>query len=142
MRTAPVLAALILFAAPATAADPVSLKWSLKSGDSFYATTTQEIEQAIKVMGQTVNQKMTTVTVAKFEVKSMKSGEMDVQMTYTQVKMDGALGGGGAVADRFKGVSLTATFNKSFELKKLEGYEKFLDKLSDGDEMMRKVFQA
>lgn len=142
MRTASVLAALVLFAAPAAAADPVSLKWSLKEGDSFYATTTQEIDQAIKVMGQTVNQKMTTTTVAKFEITSVKNGGLEVKMTYTQVKMEGALGNGGEVADRFKGAALTATFDKGYELKKLEGYTKFIDKLSDGDDMQKKMFLA
>ena len=144
MRTASVLAALVAFSAPLAAADPVNLKWSLKEGDAFYATTTQEIDQAIKVMGQNVNQKMSTTTVARFEVKSAKSGGMQVQMTYTQVKMEGPLAaaGAGAFADRFKGASLTATFDKGFEITKLEGYDKFLDKLSDGDDMMRKIFEA
>lgn len=142
MRTASVLAALALFAAPAAAADPVSLTWSLKEGDSFYAVTTQEIDQAIKVMGQAVNQKMTTVMVARFEVKALKAGAPEVRMTYTQVKMDGALPGGAAIADRFKGAALTATLDKNYELKKLEGYDALLDKLSDGDDNMRKVFAA
>lgn len=142
MRTASVLTALVLLAAPAGAADPVGLKWALKEGDAFYATTVQEIDQAIKVMGQTVNQKMTTTTVAKFEAKSVKGGALEVKMTYTKVTIEGALGNGGGIADRFKGASLTATFDKSFELKKLEGYDKFLDQLSDGDDGMKKVFQA
>ena len=144
MRTAPALAALILFAAPAAAADPVNLKWALKEGDSFYATTVQEIDQNIKVMGQTVNQKMSTTTVAKFTVKAVKAGATEVQMTYTQVKMEGPLAaaGAGALSDRFKGAALTATFDKNYEITKFEGYDKFLDKLSDGDDMMRKVFAA
>ncbi|MDY3555890.1 DUF6263 family protein [Gemmata sp. JC717] len=142
MRTASALVALVLLVAPTAAADPVNLKWSLKEGDSFYATTTQEIDQAIKVMGQTVNQKMTTTTVAKFEAKAVKGGGFEVKMTYTKMTMDGALGNGGGLTDRFKGASLTATFDKGFELKKLEGYDKFLDQLSDGDDGMKKIFRA
>ncbi|VTR99117.1 Uncharacterized protein OS=Niabella soli DSM 19437 GN=NIASO_09635 PE=4 SV=1 [Gemmata massiliana] len=148
MRTASALAALVVLAAPLAAADPVNLKWSLKDGDKFYASTSQELNQTIKVMGQTVDQKMTTTTVARFDVKSAKTGALEVQMTYTQVqiKMNGPLAAAGAGAnaltDRFKGATLTATFDKNFEITKLDGYDKFLDKLSDGDEMMRKVFET
>ena len=142
MRTLFTLAALSLFAAPAVAADPVNLKWSLKEGDAFYATTTQEIDQNIKVMGQTINQKMTTTTVARFDVKSIKAGVHKVEMTYTKVTMEGGPAGTAALTERFKGASLTATFDKGFDITKLEGYDKFLDKISDGDDMMRKVFEA
>lgn len=145
MRTLFTLAALGLFAAPVAAADPVNLKWSLKEGDSFYATTTQDIDQNIKVMGQTVNQKMTTTTVARFDVKSTKAGAMKIEMTYTKVTMEGLPGDGAAVAkltERFKGAALAATFDKGFNITKLDGYDKFLDKLSDGDDMLRKIFDA
>lgn len=144
MRTFLALAAAVLVAGPAAAADAVNLKWTLKDGDAFYATTTQELDQNIKVMGQAINQKMTTTTVAKFEVKAAAGGGLEVKMTYTQVKMDaaGPLAGAGGITDRFKGATLTATFDKGYELTKLAGYDKFLDQLSDGDDMMRKLFAA
>ncbi len=143
MRTAIIATVCLLFTAPVFAED-VNLKWSLKEGDAFYATTTQEVNQKIQVMGQEIEQKIKMVTVAKFEVQSVKSTATVVKMTYTKVTMEGGVAaqGAGAITDRFKGASLTATFDKSFEITKLEGFDKFLDKLSDGDDMMRKLFKG
>ena len=142
MRPLFCLAALSLLAAPLAAADPVTIKWSLKEGDTFYATTAQEVDQNIKVMGQAINQKMTTTTVAKFVVKSVKGDATTVEMTYTKVTIEGGPPGTAALTDRFKGAVLSAALGKGYDITKLEGYDKFLDKLSDGDDMMRQIFTA
>jgi len=143
LPAAAVLSLGLALAATARADDAVVLKWNLSAGDKFYAKSTQNIEQTIEVMGQKVPQKIKAVMVTRYEVLAVDNGATVVKMTYTAVEMDTAgLPGAGAVAERFKNGSLTATMDKDFAVTKLDGYDKLIDQLSEGDPAQRKIFAA
>ncbi len=142
MRTAAALVLCLAFAPVAVADDPVVLKWVLKEDDTFYAKSVVLNDMKIEVLGmnQDVNMKMTTVT--KYKVKSVKPDATVVEMTYTDVQMDAdALPGVGNIGEKMKGLMLTATFDQDMEITKVEGYDKFLDKLADGDPMTKQLMQ-
>lgn len=127
----------------AAAQDPVTLKWVLKEGDTFYAKTVVKTDMSIDVLGMSQDIKMTMTTVARYKVKSVKPGATVVEMTYTDVQMDAdALAGAGGIGDKMKGATLTATFDDDMEITKVEGYEKLVEKLADGDPMTKQLMQA
>lgn len=134
MRLLTALAVAAALAAPAAAADP-ALKWNLKEGDTFYAKSVAENDMTVEVMGQTIPMKQTIIGVLKLTVKAAGPDGKTVELTYTDMKMD--LGvpvpGAEAIGDKFKGATLTATFDKNFKVTKLEGYEKFAEKVAGGD---------
>jgi len=137
------IAAFIAFAAFAPAApDTYALQWKFKEGDVFYNKTTINIDQTIEVMEQKVDQSITMKVIVKFKVKSVKEGTTVVEMTYLENSVDAKGLPGGNNADKLKGVSFTATMNAKLEITKLEGYDKFLDAVSDGDEAQRKLLKA
>jgi len=137
MFAAPVLALLLV-----AQADTHTIQWKLKDGDVFYNKSSMTMDQTIELMGQKVDQKMVIKTVLKFKVKSVKEGTTVVEMTYLQMSVDaGGLPGSNA-ADNLKNVTFTATLNEKMQVSKLEGYDKFLDALSNGDEVQRKTMKA
>lgn len=150
MRTATALAlglclaaALPPAAAPAAAGqDAVTLKWTLKEGDTFYAKGTSNSDMNLEVLGMTQDMKQTGSTVARYKVKSVKAGATVVEMTYLDAKMDlEGLPGFGEVGDKLKGAVLTATFDDAMEITKVEGYEKLLDKLGGEDPMAKEIMK-
>jgi Family of unknown function (DUF6263) len=138
MFTAPILA-LLLAAAPD---NTYSLQWKLKEGDVFYNKTSVTMDQTIEAMGQTIDQKIEMKTILKFKVKAPKDGATVVEMTYLENKIDAPNLPGANVGDKLKGVSFTAMLNEKMEVTKLEGYDKFLDALSDGDEAQKKILKS
>lgn len=137
MLVTPLLALLV-----AAAPDTYSLQWKLKEGDVFYNKTQVTMDQNIEVMGQAMDQKITMKTVLKFKVKSVKGGTTVVEMTYLENKVDAAGLPGGNVGEKLKNVMFTATLNEKMEVTKLEGYDKFLDALSDGNDEQKKLMKA
>jgi hypothetical protein len=130
---------LLLIAAPDTT---YSLQWKLKEGDTFFNKTTITLDQAIEVMGQKVNQKMEMTMVIRFKVKEAREGKTVVEMTYLDTKIDSAGLPGANIGEKFKNVSFTATLNDKLQVTKVEGYDKFLDALTDGDEAQKKIMKA
>jgi hypothetical protein len=137
MFTAPILT-LLLVGAP----NEYTLQWKLKENDIFYNKTSIVMDQTIEAMGQTGKQKITIDTALKFKVKSAREGTTVVEMTYLENKIDAPGLPGVNVGDKLKGISFTATLNDKMEVTKLEGYDKFLDALSEGDENQRKLLKA
>jgi len=150
MRTAFALtltAGLALATPPAQAQEAVSLKWSLKEGDTFYAKSVANMDMQMMVMGQDINLTMKVISVQRFKVTAVKSGNTTIEMTILDMSMDaGGLPGGipglAGLGDRVKGAMLTATLNEEMEVTKLQGYDKFLDKLAGGDDAVRKQMQG
>lgn len=149
MRIAATLTlALALAYAPGAARqnDEVTLRWILKAGDVFYAKGTANVDQTIEVMGQTIDMQQEINTVMRYKVKSVSAGKTTVEMTYVEMKtkitgLPGGLGGGDPT-EKLKGATVTATLNENLEVVKVEGYSELLDKLADGDETQRKLFEA
>jgi hypothetical protein len=142
MRTVTLLIALI--AAPAAAQDAIPLKWSLKEGDKFFASNETEMNMSITALGQTQDIKMTISAVQRFKVLSAKQDSTSVEMTMLSMEMKSPIpipGGVGAIGEKVKGATLTAILDDKMKVTKLQGYDKFLDKLADGDETARKVFK-
>src|SRR5262245_59359907 len=121
MFTASVLSLLL-----AAGDDTYSLQWKLKEGDVFYNKTAITIDQSLEIMDKKTDQLIITKTVLKFQVKSVKDGTTVVEMTYLEHKVDAQGLPGANVADKLKGLSFTATLDKSLKVEKLEGYDKFL----------------
>ncbi len=136
MLTAPIVA-LFLIAAPD---NTYSLQWKLKEGEVFYNKTTVEMDQTIEAMGQSIDQKIKMNTVLKFKVKSVSKGSTVVEMTYLENKIEGLPGLN--IGDKLKNVIFTATLDDKMQVKKLEGYDKFLDALSNGDDTQKKVMKS
>lgn len=139
------VASAALIPAPSTAAttqDGVSLKWVLKQGDTFYAKSTAVSDMNLDVLGMNQDFKHKASTVAKYTVKSVKAGTTVVELTYIDTKMEmEGLPGIGEIGDKLKGSTLTATFDESMEVTKVEGYEKMLDKLGGDDPMAKQIMQ-
>jgi hypothetical protein len=137
MFTASVLTLLL-----AAGDDTHSLQWKLKEGDVFYNKTTITMDQNIEVMGQKIDQAITTKTVLKFKVKSAKDGAAVVEMTYLENKVDAQGLPGANIGDKLKDVTFVATLDKGLRVEKLEGYDKFLDALAEGDDEQKKLVRA
>jgi hypothetical protein len=129
----------LLLAAPG---DTYPLQWKLKEGDVFYNKIAIAMDQTIEAMGQEIDQKIEMKTVLKFKVKSVKSGATVVEMTYLENKIDAQGLPGVNIGDKLKDVTFTATLNDKMEVTKLEGYDKFLDTISGGDDSQRKLMKS
>lgn len=129
------LTALALAAACAAPAAADELKWNLKAGDTFYTRNVVENDMTVEVMGQTLPMKQTITGVLKVEVTAASADSRTVKLTYLDMKMDLGVPVPGAegVGDKFKGATLTATLDKDFKVTKLEGYDKFADKVTGDD---------
>jgi hypothetical protein len=136
MFATPVLA--LLLAAPP--ADTYTLQWKLKEGDVFYTKSTAVMEQTIEVMGQTVENKVETKGVLRFKVKSTTRRATVVEMTFLETKIDAP--GGADLGEKMKGVTFTVTLDDKLKITKFEGYEKFLDALTDGDASKKKLMKT
>ncbi len=137
MFTASILP-LLLAAAP----DTYTLQWKLKEGDVFYNKASIEVEQKIQAMGEEIDQTITMKMVVKFKVKSAKQGATVVEMTYLDMKVDAAGLPGANIGDKLKDVTFTATLDDKMKVTKLEGYDKFLDTLADGDDAKKKLMKT
>jgi len=137
MFVAPVLA--LFLAAPN---DTYTLQWKLNEGDVFYNKSTVDMDQTIEVMGMKIDQKVAMKTVLKFKVKSVKDGVTVVEMTYLENKIEAEGLPGANIGEKLKNITFTATLDKELKVTKLEGYDKFLDAISDGVEEQKKLLQA
>jgi len=144
MMTASTLALALALVPTQAQADGVTIKWVLKEGDLFYAKSTQVMDMTIGVMGQNIDQKQESNTVVRFKVKSVKPGATVVEMTTVEFKLDAGAGvpGIGGIAEKMKGMTFTATLDDKMQVTKLEGYDKFLDTISDGDDNMKKLLKS
>jgi hypothetical protein len=144
MRIAALLLALI--ATPAVAQEAVTLKWSLKEGDKFFVKDDTEMNMNIGIMGLNQDLKMNAVTVQRFKVISVKQDATTIELTWLsmEIKAGGAanLPGIGDIGDQIKNTTITAVLDDNMAVTKLDGYDKFLDKLSDNDANKRKLMKT
>jgi hypothetical protein len=126
----------------AAQADTHDLKWKLKEGDVFYNKTAVSMDQTFEVLGMNVDQKIEMKTVLKFKVKSAKPGATVVEMTFLENKIDAQGLPGANIGNKLKDVTFTATLDDTMKVTKLDGYDKFLDAIADGDDAQKKMMKA
>jgi hypothetical protein len=140
------MTALALALALTPAAPPgetYTLQWKLKEGDTFYSTDVVRTEQTIESQGQTVKQKMEATTAIRFRVKSAAAKASVVEMVYLDTKFESVgLPTDLKLAEKMKGITFTVTLDDKMKITKFEGYEKFLDALTDRDEAKKKVLRV
>jgi hypothetical protein len=133
-------AALMLALAVGAAPDEYNLAWKLKEGDTFYLQGKVVLAQTVNAAGQAREQEMTTETVTRYKIKSIKPGATVVEMTYLSNKATAkGMPGADAANDKLKGVVLTATLDAKMEVAKLQGYDGILDALAGNNEQQRAV---
>ncbi len=118
------------------AADQYRLEWKLREGETFYAVTDLKMTQNMEIMGNPVEQTVKARAVIRFRIKSVTSKETVAEMTYLLQKFEGEgvpLPDLGKELEKF---TFIATLDKDYNVTKLEGYEKFLEALAQGDPMM------
>ena len=139
----PVALTLALVLAAPVPADEVNLAWKFKEGDTFYLSGQTDLEQTLTVMGRDVVQKLTSESVLRYTVKSLKPGQTVIEMTYLSNKSKAeGIPGADAANDKLKGVTITATLNGKLEVAKLEGYDKAIDALAAGNEQTRALLKG
>jgi len=131
--------ALVLAAAQG---DTHTLKWKLKEGDVFYNKTAVTMDQSFEVAGMSIDQKIEMKTVLRFRVKSAKSNATVVDMTFLENKIDAQGLPGFNIGNKLKDVTFTATLDDKMKVTKLEGYDKFLEAITEGDESQKKMMKA
>src|SRR5437764_4111691 len=141
------LALAAFLASAGTAAQDVTLKWTLEQGTTFYAKSVADMDIQMSVAGQDINLTMKVISVQRFKVLSVNSGNTTIEMTMQDMSIDaGGLPGGipglAGLGERVKGASITATLDKNMEVTKVTGHDKFLDKLAGDDAAMRKTMES
>jgi hypothetical protein len=133
----------------ATAQEAVTVKWSLKDGETFYAKSVTDMDMGMAILGMNVDFQMKQSTVQKFKVVSVKPGATEVEMTMLDMSMEaaglpggGGLPGIGQIGEKIKGAKLSAVLDDQMQVTKLIGYEKFLDKLAGDDDNLRTQMQT
>ncbi len=146
MRALTVPVFLIVCAATAGAQESVAMKWTLKEGSTFFAKGVTDMDMSMQMLNMDIDLKMKMTTVQRFKVLSVKPGATKIELSIQKMDMEmtsdklpgGGIPGLGGVGERAKGSTLTATLNDKLEVTKLEGYEKFLEKMAGDDEAVRK----
>ncbi|MBT6156153.1 MAG: hypothetical protein HOH82_15965 [Planctomycetaceae bacterium] len=129
----------------ADAADPVTLKWKLKVGDTFYIENVQKMKTTTKVMDNEVVQNATQTAITQFSVtKVTPDGGAVLQQTVlnSSSKSDRAGSEDTGVSELIKGVTFTITLNGKHEIVKFEGYDEFVKKVSGGKTAVETALRA
>jgi hypothetical protein len=133
----------------ASAQEPVTVKWALKEGETFYAKGVADMDMSMGILGMNVDLTMKTSQVQRFKVVSVKPDATTIEMTMLEMTIDaqglpggGGLPGLGGVGEKIKGAKITAVLDDKMEVTKLIGYEKFLDKIAGDDDNLRTQLQA
>lgn len=133
----------------ATGQEPVQLKWSLKEGETFYAKSVTDMDMGMTILGQNVDVAMKTKGVQRFKVLKSSAEGSTIEMTILEMSMEAeglpggaGLPGLGGLNEKVKGAKLVAELDAEMQVKKLIGYEKFLDKIAGDDDTARALMGA
>ena len=81
--------------------EPVTVKWSLKEGQTFYAKAVTDMDMSMGILGMNVDLKMKTTAVQRFKVAAVKDGSTTVEMTFLDMTMSAeGLGSSGSTLSR------------------------------------------
>jgi hypothetical protein len=122
-----------------------SLKWKLRTGDTFYAVQDTKMQQSMSFMGQDIDMKIKAETVIRYRIKEAKKDATVVEMTFLRQKMemDGpAAFPGMDVGEKLKNITFTFTVDDKWNVVKFEGYDKFLQALAGEDPMIATLLRS
>lgn len=151
----PVLALLV---AGARAQNPVELKWKFEKGKPFYQEMTTDTTQKMTVMGQNITQvQKVTFFLSWTPVDKDKDGNWTVKQKIDGLKMEIEIGGNKITYDSVKDAGqnnplgeffkqlvdseFTLTVNDKMEITKVEGKDKFIDKLAKANPQMETLLK-
>jgi hypothetical protein len=152
------LIALVVVGLPAFAQDKADLTWKFEKGKAFYQTMTTETTQQIKVMQMDMNQKQNQTFIFSWTPKDQdKDKNWVIQQKIEAVKMDIEIGGNkitydstnptaanNPLSDFFKalvGTEFTITLSPEMKVTKIEGRDKFLEKLVGVNPQMKPLLE-
>jgi hypothetical protein len=138
--------ALFVLGLPVAAQDKADLKWKFEKDKTFYQTMTTETTQQIKVMNMDMNQKQNqTFYFSWTTLEQDKDKNWIIRQKIDGVKMDIEIGGNkisydstnpgtanNPLSDFFKalvGSEFKITLNPDMKVTRIEGRDKFLEKL-------------
>jgi len=134
--------ALVLLAGLALPAGAqTTLAWKFKEGEKFYVEDVNDLKQTISIIGKDIRQNTKITTITSFVVKSTQGGDvtLDQKIESVDIKSSGDNLGGQMekVFEKLQGATFTVTL-KDGKVTKVKGYDEFIKKLADGDEMAAK----
>jgi Family of unknown function (DUF6263) len=152
------LVALVVLGLPAFAQDKADLTWKFEKGKAFYQTMTTETTQQIKVMQMDMNQKQNQTFIFSWTPKEQdKDKNWTIQQKIEAVKMDIEIGGNSIkydstnpsaannpLSDFFKalvGTEFTITLSPEMKVTKIDGRDKFLEKLVGVNPQMKPLLE-
>ena len=158
LRQLPVLVLMFSIAGLAQAQDKTDLAWKFEKDKSFYQELTTKTTQAIKVMGQDVNQIQDQTFYFKWTPVKQDGDKWQIKQTIEGVKMRIDIAGNPisfdsttptatantALSEFFKaliGAEFTLTLNKDMKVEKVEGRDEFLKKLSAANQQMEPLLK-
>ena len=122
----------------------VSIQWKLKKNDIFYVQTVGKSEQTIKMNGETQPQKQDDTSVYQYEVmKAAKDGYV-LEQTILAMSSKSNPDRTGGVDQYAKVVGSKFTFHlgADFRVKKIEGVEDLLDKVSGKNPQIKQIIKG
>lgn len=128
-----VASALLLFlVVPASADEPVSLKWSMKEGDTFFATTKVSQDHTLEVGGRKVETVVRLDLVIRYLVKSVKKGETAVEVTFLAVGVRAeGISGTEKIGEKMHGCSVTLRLDDDQAVTGLGGHDEVMKRFRD-----------
>ncbi len=118
------------------------LQWKLAKGDKFFTKTVQTMTQTVTVMGTDMDQDNEQITFHKYEIKEASDKGYTIEQTTIKSAVKGNIPGAGDAAEKMKDIKLTFTTDEKFEVKKVEGLDKMLEKLTDGNEQAKQLVSS
>lgn len=116
-------------------AEPASLTWKLKEGQTFYVRTTNATTQTVSVAGQSQEQKTEHTSVDAYKVAKATADGYVLECTTLQSTTDTNIlpDGLGSFDKDMQGAKLTFTLDKTFQVTKVDGVPEVLKKLTAGN---------
>jgi len=140
-RRACALALLALAGLGLPAGAQTTLEWKFKEGDKFYVEDVSDMRQSLSVIGKDVNQKTKITTINSYTVKQVSGKTVRLEQKTESVDVNSSGDGVGGqlekIMDKLQGAVFTVTLTDG-KVTKFEGYDDFIKKVSDGDDLAAK----
>jgi len=141
LRRACGLALLVLAGLGLPARAQTTLEWKFKEGDKFYVEEVSDMKQSLSVIGKDINQKTKITTVVSYAVKQVAGKTVRLEQKTESVSVNSSGDGVGGqlekIMEKLQGAAFTVTLTDG-KVTKFEGYEDFIKKVADGDELAAK----
>ena len=100
------------------------------------------MKQTIGVLGMNMDQEQTQAVVHRYKVLDASDKGTVLEQTVVRADIKGNLPMAEGLGDRMKGLTLTYTLDDKGKVTKVEGRDKYVEKLAGDDENLKKLFQA